>query len=297
MAKFCINCGKTLDESGRCSCQNAVIETQAVPKPSYGETAPRAPEYSNTYHREVDYSQKANQAKEVLSTGYNQVMGVLMNLLRHPFSKGIPFSNSEDLKSASMIVGLHALVVAIFTTVAFSRMNQVLEGLSEMFMALSGYDEFIDISFPLINIFIITLMGSAIFSVIYAGTLLLFSIIFKNNVSFKTTLCAVASRSAVIIPVVLCALVLLFVVPSLAFPIFFLGNIAGVAYITQVFPVTKQENRNHVPLIVFLGTALFLFAVYIIMINSYSVYLPEGVKDLLPYFEEILNDPTSIYGW
>lgn len=297
MAKFCINCGKTLDETGRCSCQSAVIETQAVPKVNPQETYQGMPEYGSTYHREVDYSQKANQAKEVLSTGYNQVMNILMNLLRRPFTKGIPFSNSEDVKSASMIMGIHALLVAIFTTLAFSRMNEVLSAFNELFMAMVGYGEVIDIKFPLINIFMITLMGSAIFGVIYAGTLLLFSILFRNNVSFKTALCAVASRSAIIIPIVLCSMILLFVIPSMAIPVFLLGNIAGVAFITQVFPVTRQENRNSVPLVVFFGTALFLLVVYIIMVNSYTAFLPEGMKELLPYFKEMLSDPTSIYGW
>lgn len=307
MAKFCVKCGNKLDDSGICSCEGTSYQEQAVPEERTDYTSQAVPQerysqstavehqYANTYHTDVDYSEKANQAKEVLSIGFNRGMNILMSLLKYPFSKGISFSNSEDLKSASIIISLHALLAAVFTALSFSRLNEIFSVFNELLNEFLGYSDVLNMKFPLMNIFVITLIGSTLFSMIYASTLLLFSILFKNNVSYKAVVCAVASRSAVIIPVIALSIVLLFIMPYLGLTLFAMGNFAGIAYITQVFPVTRQENRNYVPLIVFLGTVLFLAVTYFIFINSYSMYLPAELKELIPYFEEMMSDPGSFY--
>lgn len=270
--------------------ERPAYQPQAGPEVNYNQESTVEHAYGNTYHSEVDYNKKANQAKKVLSTGYNKVMDIMISLLKHPFSKGIAFSNSEDLKSASIIIGLHALFAAIFTALSFSRLTQIFEVFNGILYELTGYSDILNMKFPMINIFLITLIGSAAFSMIYAGTLLLFSIIFKNNVSYKTVVCAVASRSAIIIPVIALSIVLIFIIPFLGIILFTMGNFAGIAYITQVFPVTKIKNRDYVPLIVFLGTVVFLVVTYFVFINSYSMYLPADLKELIPYFEELMSN-------
>lgn len=335
MAKFCIKCGNPLVEGVPCSCSisEKVHREPSTPPPApedpklfqknvnvdatkggdrvgHGQpyTVPTPPppavgdagayaEHSHVYRNEVDYAVKAKEAKEVLYTGYSKASNIWLKLFKQPYTEGIAFSTSDDVKSASMVIGIHGLLTALFTALFFSVMNDVMEVLNLFIGELVGYMDLMSLEFPLVKIFLFALVGSLVFSALYAGALLLASIVFKNNVSYKTMVCTMASRSAIIIPVIGLSILLMFINAFLGMAFFALGNLAGVAYMTMVFPVTKIELKNYVPLIVFLGTVLFLLGSVLILRNSYTLFLPSELKELLPYLEEFMKVPGGLHLW
>ena len=290
MANFCINCGKKLDEAGVCSCQ-AANNNPEERKFQDDQMAYEKVGHDVSYVNEVDYSLQANRAKEILATGWNRILGIIISLVRYPFTKGILFTNSDDDVSASIIISIHALATALVTTLAMSRINKLME----LFSDYVDYGTMSMLKMPLGKIFFTTFIVSALLSVIYALFLLVFSVLMKNNISFKAALCTTAARSSVIIIIIPVSILLFLVSPYMGIFVFGLGNYAGIAYMTQVFPVTTQERRNHVPLIVFLATALFLLASSYLMIKAIPMFLPEALSDLVPYYEELMSDPSSIF--
>lgn len=289
MANFCINCGKKLDENGVCSCQTAGINP-ADRRYQDEEMSYEKVGHDISYENEVDYNLQADRAKEILATGWNRIMGIIISLVRYPFTKGILFTNSDDYVSASIIVSIHALATALVTTFGISRINKFME----LFNEYIDYRTMSMLKMPLGKIFFTTFFVSALLSVIYALSLLIFSVLMKNNISFKAALCTIAARSSVIIIVIPVSILLFMISPYMGIFVFGLGNYAGIAYMTQVFPVTRQEHRNHVPLIVFLATVLFLMASSYLMIKAIPMFMPEALNELAPYYEEMMNDPSSI---
>lgn len=290
MAKFCINCGKSLNETGVCSCQN----DQYVPaegKVAGDHITHEVANHAISYENEVDYSLQANKAKEALSSGWNKIMGILISLLKYPFTKGILFTISDDAVSASIIIAIHAFATAFITTLGFSRINK----LTELFYEYIDYSTMIMLKLPLGKIFFTSFILSGLLSVIYACSLLLFSVLMKNNISFKASLCTIAARSSVIIALVPISILLFLINPFIGIVVFGLGNYGAIAYMTQVFPVTRQENRNLVPLIVFLATVLFLIVTNYLIIKAIPMYLPDALKELMPYYKEMLSDPSSMF--
>lgn len=224
MGKFCINCGQKLDETGVCSCQKVDIGPPVNPFREE-QIAYEQVSHEVSYENAVDYNLQANKAKEILSTGFNRITGIMISILRYPFTKGIAFTSSDDAVSASIIIAIHAFATASITTLGFSRINKLIE----LFYELLDYGTMSMLKMPLGKIFFTTFALSALLSVIYAGSLLIFSVLMKNNISFKAALCITAARSSAIIIIVPVSIVLFMLNPYMGIFLFGLGNYAGIA--------------------------------------------------------------------
>jgi len=295
MAKFCTKCGKPLVEGGICDCdavnQSQSVEQQVPVTPivqaysytqapqsapyaqapqatTYSQT-PQAAPYAPTYQ---NMNAQPTQAGSVNFTIYlKKLFRIFKGVLRFPSTEGVKFAVSEDRNSALGLLGVQAILTTLFAMITISHTISMILG------TLFGSSA---LKMPYVQIFIVTLIASFALSCAFAGIIFGISYIFKNKISYKAALCITAIRSAIIIPVTIAAVVILFLNVGYGIMLFYAGGLAGLCYMVAAFPCTTAENKNKVPLIIFLSMLAFAFVSYFVMIKCLPLYLPGSLKDV-----------------
>lgn len=261
MAKFCTKCGKPLEDGVICSCQlsnqNVQVEQQQVSRV-----------------QQINVNAASNYL--------NKLFSIFKNVICAPATEGVKLVISQDRNTAFSIIGVQAFFSALFALIATSKLGSILNLISSTKM-------------PYIRIFIVTLLASFVLSCAFAGILLGISILFKNKISFNAALCATATRSIVLAPITIIAMVLFFINAGYGVILFFMGNLAGLCYLVITFPIISQENRNKVAFIVFLSTVIFAIVSMFVMSKCVGFYVPDEVKDSIGSVSNMLRNPSRFF--
>ena len=266
MAKICTKCGKELEEGVACSCTDYIVKEQV----QYQE--------SSAVTKALITPQQANDAKMY----FISLVDILKKIIKYPNTEGARYAVSDDRKSALGLIGIQALLTTLFTIIAVAQLNPLLKALS----FFGG-----NIKMPMIKIFILTFIASVVLSMALAGIILGISTLFKNKITFQTALCITSIRSVALIPVTLVACLLIFVNSGYGVMLFYAGNLAGICYMISAFPVTSTEDKNKVPLIMFISMILFAIISVIVMTKIAPQFLPDALKEA----SDLFGNPGNLF--
>jgi len=305
MAKFCTKCGKPIGEGGICDCETVnesqrveqqvpvtpILQAssyaqapQATPYAQAPQAAPyaQAPQAAPVYQT---YAQPAQAASGNFSIYLKKLFQIFKGILRFPSSEGSKFAVSEDRNTALGLIGVQAIFTTLFAMITISHT------LSVLFGAFGGSGSSSSLKMPYVQIFFVTLIASFALSCAFAGIIFGISYLFKNKISYTAALCITAVRSVIIIPVTIIAVVLLFLNLGYGLMLFYAGGLAGLCYMVAAFPCTSTENKNKVPLIIFLSLLAFAIVSYFVMIKCLPFYLPSTLKDI----SKELSNPSKFF--
>lgn len=292
MARFCVKCGKPLQEGEICSCEVVNQNPQQVPQYQYqagpanvNQTVPQYQPQGQPVYNGQPASQMNGQAA---SAFVKKLFEKFKSIFLKPATEGASFVVSEDRNSALSLIGVQAIFTTIFALILAAKANPIFELVNEYM------DD--EVKIPYVSIFFITLIASFALSIALAGIVLGISTLFKNKISFNTALGIAAVRSVVLVPITILAIVLSFLNVGYSVELFYAGNLAGICYMVSAFPVTTQENKNKVALIVFISIVAFAIVSLFIMKNCAQYYVPESMKDGVKELTKLFTNPSSLFG-
>lgn len=278
MAKFCKYCGKELEEGEVCTCGGAAAQTEAV-----------------------------SGGKDV--KGYAAGMwGFFKEFVKKPVSAGMEFVHACDMRSALIIIGVQAVLVAFLVMSLTGKFNGAIKNLIaltgsvEDLVGASGLGEGIGatvlsgIFFSLPTVFITTLITAFAVACLLALVLFGFIKLFKGNTSYTYMLSVSAVNSLVLIPFTLLGLIVSLIMPlnlglstisnlsSIITPFIFpvgiacLGIALGKYVMMQIVPGGSDLNKERLPYVVFLTGVVMAVAFLFIFKIAASMCLPSLIK-------------------
>ena len=209
MAKFCIYCGKPLEEGATCDCPQA--QAAAAAPQQQANPTPQAQPYQQPYNA------APNPAVQAIGSGLKS----LLTIVNKPVETMQAFVKASNFIVALILMGAQAIIAALFSLVAASGMGGMVE-LPKMFFMTFGFS--------------ILLMA-----VLY-GALFLLVIIFKGKTDAKTLLCVVAIRSTVVIPFMIVGLLVGLASLPIGLGLFFISEIFALFYM-----VMAMKNACNLP--------------------------------------------------
>ncbi|MGN0484762.1 MAG: hypothetical protein ACI4HI_14535 [Lachnospiraceae bacterium] len=250
---------------------NGAPNMQGQPYPNGAPNMQGQP-YSNGQQGYAQQPQAPSQASVYLKDLWN----TFVNVVKSPITAGTAFMKQEKTGIAIGLCLVQALLSALFALVLDSKTQL--------------YD-MID-SFGLGKIFFITLLFSAVFSVLYAGAVTAFSAVFHLGLDFKKSLQAVSVRSVGVIPVIAIALIVALISPTFGVMIFVASTLCGMVYLFAA--LLEQQNRDKIAFVVMLST-IVIFIVTAVVLYKYAAgavvsYLGSSVGGLL-------NSLSDVQSW
>ncbi len=226
MAKFCIHCGKQLNEGEVCSCQ-ANVQGQS----------------------------------ESLGTSF---VDVIKGMFVKPVDTIKTYSNDKHFSLALILLGIFSVVISLFVLSFVKNLSDVatssMGGISLYTMGA------VATQIPYLKIFFVCLVVAVIFIFVYTGLLYLVnSVIFKGDKSFKKVFAMYGVNSVILSISLLVASIFMFVNVVLGVVIFLLGSVLNTVYIfkgIENLGVTDENKHGYIYLLttVFYGVLLFILS-------------------------------------
>lgn len=277
MAKFCVYCGKPLQEGEVCSCraqndQQTVPTTGETPQASQDQQIPRVP-------------QAAPNPTAVAAQAYlKQLWLLIVNIFKAPVSAAKSFAGSGDFRAAWGLVVIRALSFALFLTALCLRISAaVLDGLRSFSSSLLGSTQAQSVlKFPLAKVFFLALITSFGIACLFAAILLLFNkVLFKTETDYLHMLCVSGVNSMAGAPFLLAGMLLLFLNVNLGICVALLGLILQPIFTVFALEGTSQIDRNKSVYTAFFSIAILMVCVCVVARLTYSMYLPDDLKAVI----------------
>lgn len=228
MAKFCIHCGKKLEDGEVCNCQ----------------------------------------ASQSVATGGNigtDILEVLKGMFARPIDTLKAYTNGKHFSLALILIGIFAFVTALFTC---SLVKNSADALFGSFGSASLYSiAMTQVNVSYLKVFFTALIVFIIFVFIYTGLFYLVnSIIFKGDKDYKKVFTMYGISSVVSSVALLASAIFMFVHITLGFIVLALGMLLNMVYTYKgiEFLGVKDENRHGY--IYLLTTVFYAIALAIIML-------------------------------
>lgn len=271
MGKFCVNCGRPLEDNEVCNCQseqNMVIQnSMETGKPPVAATQETLQGVKNAGAVSVVYLKKLFDA--------------MFKIIKKPDAELNSFIGKGDVSLALGIITLEGLLFGVYLVVLFQKVNAVMSafmgGFGSLFLGglSDGY------KYPLGKIFLVSLILGIALNAILAGiVLLLHKLMLKQQVTYKNMLCTVSGKSVAMIAVTAVSILVGFISPGYGLVCYAAGAILSYLYFYIAVKVSVSDADKRV-YIVFLSLVLMLVAAFILYKLCYKVYLPEGLSSSL----------------
>lgn len=207
MAKFCIHCGKKLEEGEVCSCQ-------------------------------------ANVQVQSDSIGSN-LAEVIKGMFVKPIDTIKAYTDEKSFSLALILLGIFSVATSLFVLSLIKNLTEVatssMGGLT-LYAISSGV-----VQIPYLKIFFICLIAAVIFIFMYTGLLYLVnSVMFKGEKSFKKVFAMYGVNSVITTASLLVASIFMFLSPVLGVMIFLLGSVLNTLYVYKGIETlgVKDENKH-----------------------------------------------------
>lgn len=274
MAKFCTKCGRPLQEGEVCNCQDQMNNAASQMEQMVGQQQPFNQE--QTFNQGPQFQQGYTTMKQPSSANlyFKNLLDTFINVLKTGADAGVKMTQSGDIKIAGGFIVIQAILAALFGIIV---QGKVVNYVKEVLSYFSSYD----IKMPIAKAFIGTMVLSVVFSLILAVLIFGLNQMFKNTIDFRQSLATAATRSVVVAPVMIMAmLVTVFNVPAGLF-IFFIANLWGMFMIEACTPTFDKRTRDLMPLISFIIAIIFAVVAIFIMTKAYGIYLPDTVNSAI----------------
>ena len=222
------------------------------------------------------YQEKFNQAKKVSGMFLKDLWVELLELLKHPATEGKRLALSADNRMSFGLIGLQAILSGIFVMEICGKFNSLAKSALSFSSNVDGKYLF---SMP--KVFLLTAIGSIIFSMIVASLLYAGSKIFQGQPSFGQMIGTSAVRSVGNMILILISIVFGFfgimgiVIGFVIYGSSWLsGLLFGIPAVREASGVKEDKQVYMLGIIIFIAMIAFSILLNIGM----PMYLPEGAK-------------------
>lgn len=282
MAKFCVYCGRPLQEGEVCTCKDQAAQQATPPAAPVSDTTPSA-------------AQSTPVTPGAAQIYIKHIWELIKKSFQAPSSMLRSFAASGDNKTAFGLIGMRALAFALFMLVLCSRITASITAVvGKIYSGIQDY-----IQFPLAKVFFLSLIISFGVACLFAALLLLFNkYVGKAETTYNNMLCVSAGSGIAVIPFLLAGILLMFLNLNLGFCIAFFGPVLALIFAFAALPGASQIDSNKSIYVLFAATAILLIAVYIIIKLFSPMFLPDGLANGMKElgsgspFSNILN-PSS----
>lgn len=287
MAKFCVYCGRALQEGEICHCRS--VAQQAVPSKTEGAVAAAIV--------------SASKAGGYLRTLWDLVK----KSFRAPARMLRSFAASGDAKAALGLVGAQAILFALFMDVLCSRITASFLGavkgasstlgalFGSSFSSLENSEEFQSLfQFPLGKIFFLSLVLAVAAAFLFAGLLLLFSKAFKSRTTYRHMLCVSGANSLAAAPFLLVGILGLLINIRLGIGIVCLGFLLQPYFTFEALNGTAAVEEDKSVYVCFLSFAVLTLVMLFVAKQIYPQYLPTELKSTLDGLKSHTDDASSL---
>lgn len=291
MAKFCIKCGKPLEEGQTCSCMGAsqeVVQPTTVEQPINNavDSQPvvnQQPINNTVTGQPVQNTTNINM--EQTKNFMNNLFGLILNVFKQPYTAAVNYVRTNEMLSAIILFVLQGLLAGITVVTLMNKaINEITNGLGGM------VKNTIDLN-P-VGTVLVVMIASVALSFAYAAILLLASMMFKAQVNYSQCVRIMGVRSVAMIGGTIVAIIIgllsagvgavvaLVVVPSV-----------GFIYTVVAFKSCCAIDDNKL---------VYLLIVYMLVgfIAYYVIALKIGLSNI-PIIKEItdgIGDLSSLLG-
>ena len=210
MAKFCIYCGKKLEENEVCDCQKTTITSQ----------------------------------KENLMTN---LLEVFKGLFVKPMDILKKYTNSNSFGLGLILIGIFAVVTSLFAlSVANNAYSLIMSSIGISNYSVLNYG-LSSVDVPYLKIFFTTLVVVIILVFIYTGLLYLVNaVIFKGDKDYKKTFSMYAINTAILSVALFVSTIFMFVHVTIGLIILFMGLLLKSVYQIKSLNLlgVKDENKH-----------------------------------------------------
>lgn len=283
MSKFCVHCGKPLQEGEVCSCrsqapQQPQVSQQQVPQQQVPQQ--QVPQQQVPVYPAAAPVAAAPVAPSGAEIYLKQLWSLITKIFRAPASMSKSFAASADSNTAIGLIVIHVLTFALFMLAFCGKISATINRTTHM------YD------FPLAKDFFLSLFLSLVVAFLFAGILLFFNkTVFKANTTYRHMLCVTGASGIASVPFVLAGIIILFMNMNVGICVASLGVILQLIYAVSALKGASQIDENKAAYVLFLSAVVLMIAVFILIKMFYTMYLPDA---LVNGFKEIESNFSSI---
>lgn len=286
MAKFCVFCGRPLQEGETCDCRSH-SSTDPASKQNGVPTAP------------VEDS-SVPVAKSFAAGGLHTDWEWIKKIFSKPASVLPKFVQSGDRKAAFIFLVLRAVSFALLLLVLCSRIGNSLQQVVNALPNLFNMNNMIAgrfIKFPLVNVFFLSLFLSALASFAFAGILLFFvKVVFHGNAGYDKMLCVSSAGGLAATPFLLAGMLVLFINLSAGLIIAAFGLVLQILFIVSAFGESSALNENTSLYALLLALAVQLILIAVLFGIFAPMYLPNALKSLIDLLKNAIHGAGSVTG-
>ena len=297
MGNFCTRCGRPLAEGEVCNCQSATPQPQQsapeqVVTPQPQQTVPQGqpqfqqgqPQYQQAAQQgqyqqvppqmQPQYQQMAPQQPSAAANFFKELLNTGISIFKAPVTAGKKYVAVGNSKLAIGYLAVQAILAMILGMTFEARSGLAKAGSYDIW---SGSVDTGAAALTYVKVFFITLILSALFSLMLAGLLLAFNSIAKNKMTFKNALCLASVRSIVLVPAMVVTWVIILINPVFGGFVSLIINIWGMVAIVKALPVASEKADNLVTHLVTAAFAVFAIVSMGIMLTLGAACYCSGI--------------------
>lgn len=338
MAKFCTQCGRPLTEGEVCNCQlhkNVEVNARDVESNNvnmgYERVELNKAESERAGQRNVEFNKVESERVEQERAGFNKAdaretietikvvageatEGIVKNapnyfkmlwdnltgIIKSPATYSSKFIEKEDTKATWGIIGVYAIVQAIFVLCILQKINKMVGFVGGFFgsylndVDLGEYGQSAQemLKVPVVKGFLLTVIIALLLSVLYAGILFVASKLMKEDCSFQKMLSVTAVRNTSCIATTVIAIILFILNPTVGIIVFFFGEFLSICFTMSV--MIREVSANKSAYIVGLTVLVFTIISMFIVSKFIPLYFPTALREGLNQLEPYLQNPSML---
>ena len=253
MSKYCVYCGKLLQEGESCGCQQQAMQQNYSVQPDYMQQQQQVNSFGNNQSVNVQNMPTSNSNVYVQNT-VMVILNFFKQLIMHPFDAMDILLESNSYLPSIIILALHTLLSSLFAVVSINNAGWILK-----LMNIGG------------SAFLYTLLGTIILSAVFLGGVVLCTLISKQKVELVIAMDAVAIRSGILVIFNLLAILFNFLGSfgyKLSFIFFVISELFALVLVAIVLSEKLQFNKTGlfyvIPIVL-----LIMFGINTTMLKSY----------------------------
>lgn len=292
MTKFCIYCGKPLQENEVCLCKPKQTPPPVPPEINPGQFNGPGQDMNMNYGPSScnpagfqqagpsPYQEKFMALTKRAGSYLKRLFAQFKSILKAPATGGHTFMETANIKMALGLVALQAILSALFAAAFFQKGGRLLYS---SFGKINGIFGHIlgQLKVSLLTLFLSLFLSAALAASLYAAAKLM-----KSQVTYRQMFCLVAIKCTITAPMLMVSIVLLFLNLFIGTVLYYLALAIGFLVIAMYFNHVAKLDANRIIWIVAGGLTLYSVISCIVLKHTVWLYLPSGYMD---YFGGILN--------
>ena len=268
MAKFCVYCGKQLEEGAECDCAQAQVAKQAKAQAAQQQ----AQAYQQQTYQQAAYQQPyvapaPNPAVQAIGAAFKS----LAMIINKPMESLQGFVKAQNFIAALILIGGQALVAAFFT------------------IALAGSLKLGEVV-NLAGVFFETFGFSLLLSAVLYGVIFLLTIMFQGKTDAKTLLCVVAIRSVILIPFMVLGLLIGLANVGIGIGLFIICEFFAMFYMYAAMRFASNLPESKVMFVIPIAMTIVLIALVFIMEGVAKSLISDAIGSAFGGVSSFLGD-------